>query len=488
MKPPRIKNHKKSLMDNYIQFLVLLLLTIPACTTIQEQSGKNTAHNTDLPNIVLIVSDDQGYHDLGCYGATDVKTPTLDRLAEKGVRLTNFYVTCSFCTPSRASLLTGRYPQRNGTYELFRNDRVDDGHLYSAYEYSVSPERILGTDLREILISEILHEAGYVNGCFGKWDMGQLKRFLPLQQGFDRYYGFVNTGIDYFTHERYGVPSLYDDNESTTRDKGTYCTDLFEREAIKFLKDHINKPFFLYLPFNAPHYGSNQHKEDPRYPVQAMQEYLDMYPEAFERGDYRRQGIMAAITEMDNAIGNILQVIKDAGKEENTLVIFLSDNGGGGGSTNFPLRGGKSNFFEGGIRVPCIINWPARIPGNQVIDNFLSSLEIFPTILSATAIEKPAELILDGFNILPLLTGGQKDIEREEMYWEARGKMAARVGNWKLVDNIQEKGLYDLSQDISEKVDLSDKQPVKYADIYEMFKTWQSEMTKAEPRGPFKDY
>ncbi|MCK5465529.1 MAG: sulfatase-like hydrolase/transferase, partial [Bacteroidales bacterium] len=409
-------------MNKCIQFLVLVLLAGYGCTIKQEQTDKNADLQTDRPNIVLIVSDDQGYHDLGCYGATDVKTPILDRIAEEGVRLTNFYVTCSFCTPSRASLLTGRYPQRNGTYDLFRNDRVNDGHLYQAYEYSISPERILGIDLREVLISEILQEAAYVNGCFGKWDMGQLQRFLPLQQGFDRYYGHVNTGIDYFTHERYGVPSMYDDNEPTLKDKGTYCTDLFEREAIKFLSKNIDKPFFLYLPFNAPHYGSNQHKEDPRYPVQATQEYLDMYPEAFEKSEYKRQGTMAAITDEDNAIGNILKVIKDAGKEDNTLVIFMSDNGGGGGSSNYPLQGGKSNFFEGGIRVPCIIKWPVKISGDQVIDNFLSSMEVFPTILSATDIPIPNGLILDGFDIMPLITGADKNLERQEMYWEARDK------------------------------------------------------------------
>ena len=475
-------------MNKCIQFLVLVFLAGYGCTIKQEQTDKNADLQTDRPNIVLIVSDDQGYHDLGCYGATDVKTPILDRIAEEGVRLTNFYVTCSFCTPSRASLLTGRYPQRNGTYDLFRNDRVNDGHLYQAYEYSISPERILGTDLREVLISEILQEAGYVNGCFGKWDMGQLQRFLPLQQGFDRYYGHVNTGIDYFTHERYGVPSMYDDNEPTLKDKGTYCTDLFEREAIKFLSNNIDKPFFLYLPFNAPHYGSNQHKADPRYPVQATHEYLDMYPEAFEKSEYKRQGTMAAITDMDNAIGNILQVIKDAGKEDNTLVIFLSDNGGGGGSSNYPLSGGKSNFFEGGIRVPCIIKWPDKIPENRVINNFLSSLEIFPAILSVAGIDKPDDLILDGFNMMPVLTGEDKNLERQEMYWEAREKTAARIGNWKLVDNIDAKGFYDLSKDISEENDLTDVLPDEFAKMSKKFTLWKTEMANAEPRGPFRDY
>jgi len=476
-------------MNKIIFFLFATLVFCLSCVD-KNQSVETSEKKVDRPNVVLIVSDDQGYHELGCYGATDVKTPTLDKLAEEGIRLTNFYVTCSFCTPSRGSLLTGRYPQRNGTYELFRNDRVNDGHLYQAYEYSVSPERILGMDLREVFISELLKKAGYTNACFGKWDLGQLQRYLPLQQGFDRYYGFVNTGIDYFTHERYGVPSMYDDNEPTIKDKGTYCTDLFEREAIGFLKENVDQPFFIYLPFNAPHYGSNQHKDDPRYPVQATEEYLDMYPEAYKSGDYKRQGTMAAITDMDNAIGNILKVIKDAGEEENTVVIFISDNGAGTGKgiANYPLRGGKSNFFEGGIRVPCIIKWPGKIPQNQVIDNFLSSMEIFPTILSVTGIEKPDSLILDGFDMLPLLTGNHKSLERKEMYWEARDKIAARVGTWKMVDNMDEKGFFDLSADISEQNDLTDELPEKYREVMQKIKNWRTDMEKTEPRGPFRDY
>jgi arylsulfatase A-like enzyme len=213
-----------------------------------------------------------------------------------------------------------------------------------------------------------------------------------------------------------------------------------------------------------------------------------MYPEAFEEGNYKRQGNMASITDMDNAIGNILQVIEDAGKEDNTLIIFLSDNGGSGSSNNYPLRGGKSNFFEGGIRVPCIIKWPQKIPGDRVIENFISSLEIFPTILSATGTKIPKNLTLDGFDIMPLLSGENDDLERQEMYWEARGKIAARIGKWKLVDNIDEKGLFDLSKDVSEKTDLTDILPDKYTEINNMFRQWQQEMARTEPRGPFKNY
>src|SRR5690554_3431552 len=312
------------------------------------------------PNIVLILSDDQGYHDLGAYGNKDIITPHLDRLAAEGVMLTNFYVTGSGCTPSRSGLLTGRYPQRNGTFELFRNDMVNYGHQYTPYEYSVSPERILGTDLREVFVSEVLKAAGYTNGYFGKWDLGQLKRYLPLQQGFDYFYGFANTGIDYFTHERYGIASMLDGNEPTTKDKGTYTTDLFEREAISFLNQDLEEPFFLYLSFNAPNNASSL---DPqvRGTVQAVEEYLAMYPEENFLNSERRRGYMAAVTHMDQAIGNILQVIKEKGKEENTIVIFLSDNGGSGLADNSPLRGGKAQFFEGGVRVPCIIKWPGNI-------------------------------------------------------------------------------------------------------------------------------
>ena len=213
------------------------------------------------PNIVLIVSDDQGYHDLKSFGSQQVIAPNLDRLAEEGVKLTNFYVTWPACTPSRGSLLTGRYPQRNGIYDMIRNEAPDYGHKYKPSEYDVTFERIGGMDVREQLLPALLKPAGYVSGIYGKWDLGVHRRFLPLARGFDDFYGFTNTGIDYFTHERYGVPSMYRNNQPTEADKGTYCTYLFQREAVRFVKENHDKPFFLYLPFNAPHSASNL---DPR--------------------------------------------------------------------------------------------------------------------------------------------------------------------------------------------------------------------------------
>ena len=193
----------------------------------------------EKPNIILIVSDDQGYNDLGLLG-NGIITPTLNRLAKEGTRLTNFYVAWPACTPSRASLLTGRYPQRNGIYDMIRNEVPDYGHKYPPADYEVSFERIGGMDLEGVIIPRHLKKAGYKSAIYGKWDLGTLKRFLPTSRGFDDFYGFVNTGIDYYTHERYGVPSMYRNLQKTEKDKGTYCTYLFEREALRFLEAHLD--------------------------------------------------------------------------------------------------------------------------------------------------------------------------------------------------------------------------------------------------------
>lgn len=462
--------------------LVMLAICAPSVTAAQEPAGRGP----QAPNLLLIVSDDQGYHDLGCFGATDVRTPNLDRLAAGGVRLTSFYVSWPACTPSRASLLTGRYPQRCGTYDMMRNDLVDYDHRYTLEEYAVSPEMILGTDEREVFLSELLCGDGYLNGCFGKWDGGQLKRFLPLQQGFHDFYGFGHTGIDYWTHERYGVPSMRRGNELTTEDRGLYATDLFRREAVRFVNAHHQRPFFLYLPFNAPHAASSLEPE-VRGTVQAPPQYLDMVPEGRTQREQRRRGYLAAVTCMDDAIGQMLDLLDQHGIARNTIVIFLSDNGGGTGSDNAPLRGGKSQMFEGGIRVPCIMRWPEQIPAGTTCDQFLTALEVFPTLAAAAGAALPAGIVYDGFDMLPVLQGNQKS-PRREMFWERRSDRAARVGNWKWVESRRGSGLFDIAADPGEQHDLSAEQPDVSATVKSRFAAWKKAMAEAEPRGPFRDY
>ena len=460
-------------------------LAVPGCMrTSIGRAGKRP------PNIVLIVSDDQGYNDLGCYGGTEIKTPNLDRLAAGGVRLTSFYVTWPACTPSRGSLLTGRYPQRNGTYDMFRNDKVDQDYLYPPEEYAVSWERIGGMDTREVLIPRALEPAGYVSGIFGKWDLGMLNRFLPLQRGFDEFYGYVNTGIDYWTHERYGVPSMYRNNTPTTEDKGTYATDLFRREAIRFIEKHKDRPFFCYVPFNAPHGASNLDR--PRPGVQAPLDYIRQHYGPYDPKDAdtrraRRQRYMAAVTYMDEAIGQILGTITKHGLDDNTIVIFFSDNGGGGGSDNSPLRGGKSRMFEGGLRVPCLVRWPGVVPAKSVCDEFLSSMEIYPMLCNAAGIRSPKGVVLDGFDMTGVLAG-KKTSQRREMFWKRQAHKAARVWNYKWVDSARGSGLFDLSSDIGEQHDLSNEKPDMLKMVKSRFEAWQKQMAEAEPRGPFKDF
>jgi len=466
--------------------LGLATLALPGCTSISERNaGKRP------PNIVLIVSDDQGYNDLGCYGGTEIKTPNLDRLASGGTRLTSFYVTWPACTPSRGSLLTGRYPQRNGTYDMFRNDLVDHDYLYPKEEYAVSWEMVGGMDTREVLIPKVLKQAGYVSGIFGKWDLGQLHRFLPCQRGFDEFYGYTNTGIDYWTHERYGVPSMCRGNEPTTEDKGTYTTDLFRREAVRFIEKHKDYPFFCYVPFNAPHGASNL--ERPRPGVQAPLEYIRAQYGQYDPKDAdsrraKRMRYMAATTYMDEAIGQMMDLLARYGLEENTIVIFFSDNGGSGSAAdNGPLRGGKSRMFEGGLRVPCIVRWPDVVPAGSVCDEFLSSMEIFPMICHAAGARLPKGVVLDGSDMASVLAGRQKS-SRKEMFWQRRGDKAARVGNYKWVESSRGSGLFDLTSDIGEQHDLSNEKPDVLTMVKSRFAAWEKRMAEAEPRGPFRNF
>lgn len=459
-----------------LRFLVLTTLSLMAVA--DEAAGPPRAPRRP-PNIVLIVSDDQGYRDLGCFGSPEIKTPRLDRLAAEGTRLTSFSVTWPACTPSRGSLLTGRYPQRNGLYDMIRNDLADTGYRYDEVTYALSPEMTLGLDVREVTIARPLRDAGYATGVVGKWDSGRARRFLPLQRGFDSFYGFANTGIDYWTHERYGIPSLFRDNRRIEEEG--YATDLFRREAMRFIERNEDRPFFLYVAFNAPHGASSLTDRGVQAPEGAIRLYPDHDPKA------PRTKYMACVTHMDQAIGDLLDLLKRLGKEEETLVIFFSDNGGGGPVDNRPLRGRKGQMFEGGLRVPCIVRWPGHVPAGDTSDAFLTSLEVFPTLIAASGAKPPEGVVLDGFDMLPVLQG-KAPSPRSEMFWERRLDHAARVGPYKWVESEAGTGLFDLSADVGEKQDLSSTKPDVLADVKARFAAWRAAMERAEPRGPFRDY
>ncbi len=309
--------------------------------------------------------------------------------------------------------------------------------------------------------------------------------------------------IDYYTHERYGVPSMYRDNAPTTEDKGTYTTTLFQREAERFIRENKDRPFFLYLPFNAPHSASNL---DPkiRGAAQAPESWRKMYPELHSREGYvRRQRYgkpallpnqalcktqyLGAVTAMDAAIGKVLNLLDKFKLSENTIVIFFSDNGGSSIADNAPLRGHKGDVFEGGIRVCCVVRYPKHIAAGSVNHQFLSSLEIVPTVLNLAGVALPKDVVLDGFDCMPVLVEG-KPTPRRDMYWKRRGREAARVGHWKWIRTKNEIHLFDLSQDIGEKHDLADAMPDKAAQMRAHFEDWLQRMNAAEPRGPFKDY
>jgi arylsulfatase A-like enzyme len=432
------------------------------------------------PNIILMIADDLGYGDLGCYGNTTIHMPHVDRIAAEGMRFTDFTVSWPACTPSRGSILTGRYPQRNGLYDMIRNQEVNWKYQFDEETYALSPEMTLGLDTREITIGKALREAGYSTHLVGKWDSGRARRFLPLQRGFDSFYGFCNTGVDYYTHERYGVPSLFRNNDRI-KEEG-HLTDLFNREALRVIDERHDHPFFLYLSYNAPHIASTYDKTAHQVP----EKYLRMY--APEGAKYNRKLEYPALcTQMDDSIGEIMDRLKRQHLDDNTLVVFISDNGGDATANNGPLRGGKTQLFEGGLRVPMIARWPGRIAPNKVNNDFGTTMDFFPTFLAAAGAKPPNGVTLDGFNLLPTLEGHGHS-PRKECFYQDKSDKAARVGQWKWVESKKGSGLFDLTKDIGEKHDLSAQNPDVLAMLKSRWTAWRKQMDDSEPRGPFRDY
>ena len=394
------------------------------------------------PNIILIVADDLGYADTGFNGSKTAITPNLDRLANTGVKLTDFRA-CPMCSPTRAGLLTGRWPIRFGMMRAV-----------------IPPWSTYGLPAKENTLPELLAVAGYERrGIIGKWHLGHSnKTQLPLAHGFTHFTGHYNGAIDYFTHEREGQLDWHQ-NDDTLREKG-YATDLLAKHAVQFIKySPFNSPYFLYLPFNAPHS-----------PLQATQEDLALHASIKNK---KRRTFAAMVTAMDRGIGKVLDTVESRPDSDNTLVIFFSDNGGiVKNGSNAPWRGAKLNLYEGGTRVAAALRWPAQgLIGGTTFNDRIGYIDILPTLLHIAECKAPSNL--DGIDILPAIKGESKLKERPWFSYLHQSKDASsslHLGPWKLIvkgdafhsDNLVLE-LYNLENDPGEKNNLADKHPDRTA-------------------------
>jgi len=412
------------------------------------------------PNIVLILADDLGYGDTGVYGSESIPTPHIDALAQGGARLTNAYVTAASCSPSRAGLMTGRYQQRFGFEFNTSNGRI----THSLYR---------GLAPAALTLAEVLQKAGYATGMFGKWHLGSRPHFHPQSRGFDDFYGFLAGAHSFFP-----APSEEPIYSTIMRGRDPliepeYLTDAIAREAVRFIREHHNRPFFAYVPFNAVHT-----------PIQATKKYQDRFP---DESDVKRRDYYAMTSALDDAVGAIVDAIAEHELTDETLVIFLNDNGGPmytGVQSNGPLRLGKLFLFEGGVRVPMIVQWPEVVPPKTVFEGTSSSLDVFPTVCAAAGIDLPAAIELDGVNLLPFLSGKSDDAPHEVLFWSNGPNVAVRKGHWKLIKSYENVWLFDLAQDLGEEKNLAKTRPDIVKQLEMELQQWKVQLTK--PAWPSK--
>ncbi len=407
------------------------------------------------PNILLIVADDLGYGDLGCYGSREIRTPRLDRLAREGVRLTDAYAS-PVCSPTRASLITGRYPQRAGFEWVIRYTEKNRG-------LSVSPASL----------PRLLRKAGYTTALFGKWHLGYKEAFAPNAHGFDEFFGFLAADLDYYSHrDANGDPGLYE-NTKLVEQKG-YLTDLITERSLAFLRKNVHRPFFLEVAYNAPHW-----------PFQPPGKLADIRtdktygPETGTRAEY-----VEMVEYLDMSVGKLLAEIDKLKLDKDTLVIFLSDNGGERLSDNGPLFHGKYSLWEGGIRVPCLMRFPGMIPPGTVSSQPIIAMDIHATILAAAGATAPAKLTLDGENVLPILAG-KKPAKTRTFFWrlhqpgETFGQKAVRRGKWKLIEDRGVELLFDLEKDPGERKTLAYRHPKLVDELRKALTDWEAGLPKA---------
>lgn len=415
------------------------------------------------PDIVLLLADDLGSADLSSFGARDIRTPNIDSIAARGIRFTQCYANGPECSPTRTALLTGRYQHRVGGLECAIG--VGNVGRYDEAEW-LAKRGELGLPQSEITLPRILKQVGYDTGCFGKWHLGYQEKFLPRRHGFDEYFGILGGNADYFTHKEEGGDMTLYRNEKPEERPG-YLTDLFAEEAIGWLKRRSAKPFFLYVPFNAPHTPI----QDP----DGFDVKLGTAPTLKKaRASYAKM-----VERMDARVGDILKQLREMGREENTIILFFSDNGGDPNGDNGTLRGRKSSTWEGGIRVPGMIRWPARLKERQVTAQVALSMDVAPTLLSAAGIEAPAGTKFDGIDLMPVITGAKSPVPRT-VFWRGRRadnvRKAVRDGQWKLVDDNGKQELHDLSNDETEQKDLLAAQPDRAAALRKKLADWERDV------------
>jgi len=421
--------------------IALSLLLLAAVTAEAAEPAKK-------PNVIVIVGDDMGYADVGFHGCKDIPTPHLDALAKSGVKFTNGYVTGPYCSPTRAGLLTGRYQTRFG------------------HEFNPGNGANQGLPLTETTLADRMKAAGYRTALVGKWHLGNGERH-PQKRGFDDFFGFLGGAHDYFKPE--GI--LRGNNPTNEK---AYLTDAFGREAVAFIDTNKAKPFFLYLAFNAVH--TPMQADDPR-----LKKFATI-------NDKQRQTYAAMMSAMDDAIGLVTKKLADEKLTENTLVMFISDNGGPtmkgvtvNASINTPLRGSKRTTLEGGIRVPFLISWPGQLKANSTDDRPVIQLDLHATALAAAGITPKLEWKLEGVNLLPFMNGKETGNPHDALYWRFGKQMAIRQGDWKLVrydlaaegkNGTSEVKLYNLKDDIGEAADLSARHPEKVKNLQLAWDSW----------------
>jgi len=430
--------------------VVLLGLGIPA-------SAQRPPGNQGRPNVVLIITDDVGYGDIGSYGAPDIKTPNIDRLAKDGVRLTDFYAA-PLCTPTRAALISGRYQQR------VRLERAIG---------SVGPALEEGLPATGHSLPRLLKNNGYRTALIGKWHLGYKPEFGPNAHGFDYFFGFLSGFIDFYTHTRGGdgQSDLFE-NTTPVQEQG-YMTDLITTRAIRFIEQQAAEPFFLEVAYNAAHWPFQPPDHYSKAPNNgAFQSPADATPAT--RKDYA-----AMLERADAGVGQIVQKLDALGLTRNTLVIFTNDNGGEWLSRNAPLFHRKDTLWEGGIRVPAIFRWPGRLPSGKTSTQAGITMDLTASILAATNTSVPAEARPEGMNILPILEGRAPQVERT-MFWRisipTRQQRAVRRGDWKLLVDGDDLLLYNLRTDIGERNDLAAQRPDLVAALRPLLSEWEKDV------------